>query len=78
MRGAYGVTAHLLHYAYLTAYSSLVHRSTQWAEVVVVAYALELRGLAIYEHALVGDDFERADAKACRVLVLKLRASVNL
>ena len=44
----------------------------------MVADTLELRRLTIEEHTLVGDYLQRADTKACGVLVAKLFAYKNL
>ena len=59
VRGADGIDAHILHLLDLSADGDLIHRCSEWPEVVVEADALEGHRLAIEVKALVGTKLYR-------------------
>ena len=75
--GADGIAAHVFEEADLTADGGIVDRCAEHAEVVVIAHATELGGLAIDEEATVGDDLDGADAEGGGVFIAELLAVVE-
>ena len=75
---AYRIASHILEYPDLASDACLVGDSSQRAEVMVVAHALELDSFPVEEKSLPVYDLRGTDTECGGVLILECAAFVNL
>ena len=75
--GTDGITAHILEHLQLVTQGRHIDGGAQWAQVVMVAHALELTMPAIEVETLVGHVSQRADAEARSIGILQFSIDIN-